>query len=152
MITRIWRGLALAVAALALSGCQDTSKLTIRRNRDGQQLKEYRLRSLTGIRDGDKLGCELVVADRQDILTMQMRFQIAAVPRLETGSYVWQRKDAPEIKGSVKADAITFQGNQDGPPSIGGTFQLVSDDVDLYQVKVPATPMDAPGRRPASSK
>jgi len=153
MLTTICREPALVAALLlALAGCQDTGKLSIRRNRDGQQLKDYRIRSLTGIRDADKLGCELVVADNQDTLTMQMRFQIAVPPRLETGTYVWQRKDAPQIKGSVRAATVTFQGNQNGPPSLGGTFQLVSDDVDLYQVKVPATLMDAPGRSPALPK
>ena len=139
------------VVLLALTGCQNANKFAIRRNRDGQQLKDYHLRSLTGIRDGDKIGCEMVVAGSQDTLTMQMKFQIGVPPRLETGTYVWQRKNAPEIKGTVKADAITFQGNQNGPPSLGGTFQLVSDDVDLYQVRVPATLMDPPGRSPSSA-
>jgi hypothetical protein len=146
MIKRKWRAATFAIAlVLTLSGCQN-NRLVIRRNRDGQQLRDYRVRSLTGIRDADKLGCELVVADNQDTLTMQMKFQIGVPPRLETGTYVWQRKDAPVIKGTVKADAVTFQGNQNGPPSLGGTFELVSNDVDLYQVKVPATLMDAPGR------
>ena len=147
---------ALAVFALLLTawGCQNTGKLTIRRTRDNQQLKDYRVRALTGLRDGDKLGCELVVADNQDTLTMLMKFQIGVPPRLEAGTYVWHRKDAPEISGNVKAEAITFQGNQNGPPSIGGTFQLVSkeENIPLYEVKVPATLMDAPGRPPASPK
>jgi hypothetical protein len=142
----------LAALLLILSGCENSGKLTIRRNRDQQMLKDYRLRSLTGIRDGDRLGCELVVTDHQDTLTMQMKFQIAVPPRLETGTYLWQRKDAPQIRGNIKAESVTFQGNQNGPPAIGGTFQLVSDDVDLYQVKVPATLMDAPGRSPALPK
>ena len=151
MITRRWCGPLLATGLLlVLSGCNNPQRLSIRRNRDGQQLKDYRVRTLTGIRDGDKLGCELVVAGNQDTLTMLLKFQIGVPPRLETGTYVWNRKDAPPSQGTVKAEAVTFQGNQNGPPSLGGTFQLVSDDVDLYQVKVPATLMDAPGRSPAS--
>ena len=149
MLTKKWRELALSFALLlTLSGCQNGNKLALRRNRDGQQLKEYHLKSFTGIRDGDKLGCELVVADHQDTLTMLMRFQIGVPPRLESGTYVWFRRNAPLIEGTVKAESVIFQGNQNGPPSLGGTFQLVSKDVglDLYQVKLPATLMDPPGR------
>jgi hypothetical protein len=155
MITTIWRASAVAIALLWIApGCQNTGKLSIRRTRDNQQLKDYRVRALTGLRDGEKLACELVVGDNQDTLTMQMRFQIGVPPRLETGTYVWQRKNAPQIQGNVKAEAVTFQGNQNGPPSLGGTFQLIAKDEELplYEVKVPSTLMDAPGRPPASPK
>ena len=153
MNTRTWLRLLLPIPAiLALLACQSVNKLSIRRNRDEQELTAYRIRSLTGLRDGDKLGIELVVADRQDTLTMQMKFQIGVPPTLEAGNYVWLRKYVPPIQGVIKANAVTFQGNQNGPPSLGGTFQLVSDDVDLYQVKMPATLMDPPGRSPASAK
>src|SRR5436190_1930484 len=132
MNTRTWLRLLLPIPAiLALLACQSVNKLSIRRNRDEQELTAYRIRSLTGLRDGDKLGIELVVADRQDTLTMQMKFQIGVPPTLEAGNYVWLRKYVPPIQGVIKANAVTFQGNQNGPPSLGGTFQLVSNDVDL---------------------
>jgi hypothetical protein len=148
MPTRTRRRLALPLAAiLALLACQN-AKLTIRRTRDGQELSSYRLRSITGTRDGDKLVSEMVVGDNSGTLTMHMKFLIGVPIRLETGDYVWQRAGAPQIQGSIKAEAVTFQGGQDGPPSLGGSFQLIANDLPLYDVRVPSTPMDT-GRNSA---
>jgi len=142
MPTRIWRRLAVPVAAiLAFLACQD-AKLTIKRTRDGQELSSYHLRSMTGTRDGDKLLSEMVIADNSGTLTMRMRFLIGVPIRLETGDYVWQRTGAPQIQGTIRAQAVTFQGGQDGPPSLGGSFQLIADDLPLYDVRVPSTRLD----------
>jgi hypothetical protein len=140
-----WRRKATLALILTLAGCQ-SQKLSIRRTRDGQELTAYRLRSLTGIRDGEKLFSEAVLADDTGTLTMQMRFQIGVPPRLETGKYVWQRKDSPQTQGSVRANAITFLGGQDEPPSLGGAFELISDDVSLYDVRIPPTRVQLPGK------
>ena len=144
---RILRAIVLVplTAALALVGCQ-THTLSIRRTRDGQELGTYRLRSLTGIRDGDKLLSEAVMGDDSGTLTMQMKFQVGVPTRLESGNYTWQKKDAPQIRGIVRADAVTFQGGQDGPPSLGGAFQLINNDVPLYEVRMPSTRMEPPGK------
>jgi hypothetical protein len=146
MITNFWRRFALLlVAILALAACQ-TTKLSIRRTRDGQELTTYQLRSLTGIRDGDKLLSEAVVGDNAGTLTMQMKFQIGVPVRLEVGQYIWQRKDAPQITGRIKAGSVIFQGGQDGPPALGGTFELIANDLPLYEVRLPATHVDPIGK------
>jgi len=146
MPTRNWRRLAPPLAALlALLACE-TSKLTIKRTRDNQALSSYRLRSMTGMRDGDKLLSEMVVGDNSGTLTMRMKFKIGVPVKLDTGEYVWQRAGAPQIQGVVRAENVTFLGGQDGPPSLGGTFQLIANDssLSLYEVKVPTTVMDPP--------
>ncbi len=145
MMTPICRWSALLVAILVLAGCQ-SGKLSIRRTRDNQELTTYRLRSLTGIRDGDKLLSEAVVADNTGTLTLQMKFQIGVPVRLEAGNYIWQRKDSPQITGLIRAASVIFQGGQDGPPALGGTFQLIANDLPLYEVRMPATHMDPLGR------
>ena len=146
MTTTMWRRPALLLAAiLMLAACQN-AKLSIRRTRDGQQLSTYRLQSLTGIRDGDKLLSEAVMADDTGTLTMQMKFQIGVPTKLEVGNYVWRRKDSPQIQGIVRANAVTFQGGQDGPPSLGGAFELIANDLPLYEVKMPATHVDPVGK------
>jgi hypothetical protein len=144
---RVVRAIVLLAltAVLALVGCQ-THKLSIRRTRDGQELGTYRLRSLTGIRDGDKLLSEAVMGDDLGTLTMQMKFQVGVPTRLESGNYTWLKKDAPQIRGTIRADAVTFQGGQDGPPSLGGAFQLINNDVPLYEVRMPSTRMEPPGK------
>src|ERR1041385_8329743 len=96
-ITMRRRLLMPLAAILTLAACQ-SSKLSIRRTRDGQELSSYRLRSLTGIRDGDKLLSEAVVGDNTGTLTMQMKFLIGVPTKLETGNYVWQKKDLPQTR------------------------------------------------------
>jgi len=130
---------------LALSACQN-AKLTVRRTRDGQELKSYHLRSMTGTRDGDQLVSEMVIGDNSGTLIMHMKFKIGVPIRLETGDYVWERAGAPQIQGSVRAEAVTFLGGQDGPPSLGGSFQLIANDLPLYDVKVPSTPINTQGK------
>jgi hypothetical protein len=154
MMRSCCRPALLVAATLTLWACQNTNKLTIRRNRDGQELSAYRLRSLEGIRDGEKLGAELVVADAEGTLRMQMRFLIGVPLKLESGRYTWQKKDQPQTTGAIKADAVTFLGGQNGPPSLGGRFQLMSSDgdVSLYQVKVPTTLIGAPRTIPLAPK
>jgi len=139
------RRLAAIAAVLLLAGCQ-TSKLSIRRTRDNQELSSYRLRSLTGIRDGDKLLSEAVIGDNTGTLTMQMKFQIGVPTKLEFGNYVWQKKDSPQTQGTIRANAVTFQGGQDGPPSLGGAFELISNDVPLYEVRMPSTKVAPVGK------
>jgi hypothetical protein len=144
----MWRRAALALAAiLALGACQ-SAKLTIRRTRDGQELTTYRLRSLTGIRDGDKLLSEAVMADNDGTLTLQMKFQIGVPTKLEAGNYVWQKKDSPQIQGGIRATSVLFQGGQDGGPSLGGAFELIANDVPLYEVRMPSTHVDPVGKNP----
>jgi hypothetical protein len=77
---------------------------------------------------------------------MQMKFQIGVPTRLEVGNYTWQKKDSPQLQGLVRATSVTFLGGQNGPPSIGGTFQLISDDLPLYDVKVPTTQLAPVGK------
>ena len=153
MTTPTTRRLApLLAVALSIVACQEANKLTIRRTRDNHEMGSYRVRSLTGIRDGEKLACTLVLGDKDGSLTMVMKFQVGVPTKLESGRYTWTRTDAREaLEGTITAGAVSFQGGQDGPPSLGGTFELVGKDVDisLYQVKVPVTRMDAPERVPA---
>src|SRR5438132_135718 len=98
MTTSIRRRMALPLTAmLALVACQN-DKLSIRRTRDGQELSSYHLKSVTGIRDGDKLLSEVVLGDNAGTLTMQLKFLIGVPTKLEIGNYVWQRKDTPPVQ------------------------------------------------------
>ena len=75
-------------------------------------------------------------------------FGLRVPPRLEIGNYTWQKKDSPPTQGLVRASSVTFLGGQNGPPSLGGMFQLISDDVPLYDVRIPTTPVDPVGNSP----
>jgi hypothetical protein len=86
------------------------------------------------------------MGDDSGTLTMQMKFQIGVPTKLEEGRYVWQRKDSPQIGGVIRATSVTFQGGQDGPPSLGGSFELIANDVSLYEVRIPATHVEPAGK------
>lgn len=146
-MTRFRRRALLLAAVLVMAACEN-SKLSIRRTRDNQELSSYKLQSLTGIRDGDKLLSEAVMGDNTGTLTMQMKFQIGVPTRLETGNYIWQKKDLPQTQGTVRASSVIFQGGQNGPMSLGGSFQLIANDLPLYDVRIPATNVQLPGKKP----
>jgi hypothetical protein len=141
----------LALAAV-LFGCTGSNKLQIRRTRDSQDLAGYNVKSLTGVRDGDKLKSQLVLAGKDGTLTLLLNFQIGVPTKLESGTWLWSRTDVSEtLQGTVQAvGAVTFQGGQDGPPSLGGNFALVGKDVDvsLYEVKLPVTRVETAGKTP----
>ena len=137
----------LLVSLLAL-GCTPAGRLSIRRSRDGQELQNYQLTSATGARDGDRLLSEFVFVSGPNKLTMRMKFLIGVPTRLESGNYQWNQ-DSVVTQGTVSASSVHFLGGQSGPSSLGGFFQLKSDDVTLYEVRVPPTMLGTP--KPATS-
>jgi hypothetical protein len=118
------------------------------RTRDGQKLSSYRLASATGARDGDKLTSEVIFTAGGSRLTMQMRFLVGVPTRLESGTYHWNQ-DSVVTQGSVTARSVMFLGGQNGPPSLGGQFNLVANDVTLYEVTLPASTLSK--REPATT-
>jgi hypothetical protein len=66
-----------------------------------------------------------------------MRFAIGPTTTLASGTWRWTRNNR-ELTGTVQGRSVTFLGGQDGPPSIGGTFDLLGPDgTALYRVTIP---------------
>jgi hypothetical protein len=104
-----------------------------------ENLSLFTLQSLRGTRDGDRLRTQAVFSDSSSILTVEMRFAIGSPTTLESGAWKWARNNQM-LSGSVAARSVTFLGGQDGPPSIGGTFDLLSTDgVVRYRVTIRVT-------------
>ncbi|MCL4401605.1 MAG: hypothetical protein M1436_02925 [Acidobacteria bacterium] len=135
--------LAMLVSLVAVS-CQNGSRPTIQRIRDGQALRSYRLRSMAGVRDGDSLRAQVVFVSNNSILTMDMQFRIGVPTRLEYGKYRWDQGNQ-SAQGTVAAKSVTFLGGQPDRPSLGGIFELQSREVGLYEVTVPTGEL-APAR------
>lgn len=73
------------------------------------------------------------------MLTLDLRFAIGSPTRLESGKWEWTRTGT-RSEGEVSGRSVTFLGGQDGPPSIGGTFDLVSAaGAPLYRVNIPVS-------------
>ncbi len=134
-----WRQVLPVLAVLLVAiACRSSDRVSITRKRDGQELSHYRLFSATGTRNADKLNSQVVFRAPDSTLTLQMQFTIGVPTRLLAGTYTWKQGNETTM-GFVRANSVTFLGGQDGPPSLGGTFQLVSEDISLYDVRLPTT-------------
>lgn len=104
-----------------------------------EDLSLFKLHSLRGTRDGDRLQAQAVFSDSSSILTMEMHFAIGSPTTLESGTWRLSRNNQM-LSGSIAARSVTFLGGQDGPPSIGGTYDLRdSAGVTRYRVAIPVT-------------
>jgi len=98
------------------------------------------IRQRGGTRDGDRLAVQAIISDSSSILTVQMHFAVGSPTKLESGTWRWTHSGR-DLSGSVSARSVTFLGGQDGPPSIGGTFDLISDAPGsaMYRLNIPLT-------------
>jgi hypothetical protein len=125
--------------ALLLVACGGAKRPAVEDLSTHEDLLLFKLHSLRGTRDGDGLQAQAVFSDSSAILTMEMRFAIGSPTKLESGTWQWSRNNQM-MSGSVAARSVTFLGGQDGPPSIGGTYDLLgSDGVARYRVTIPVT-------------
>ena len=134
-----WRWSLLMLALVAGVACSRPRVADIESLRDRQHLSSYRLYSVSGVRDGDRLQAEVIFLADSSVLRMEMRFRIGIPTRLGSGRYRWQQGEKI-IEGAINARSVTFLGGQSGRPSIGGTFELLSVDGEpLYKVTLPTT-------------
>src|SRR5437879_980099 len=117
------RGLSFCCSVFLLAGCAKprppVEDLTGREN-----LSSFTLAQVRGTRNGDRLDAEAKFGDGSSTLTVAMRFTIGAPTTLNAGQWQW-RKDTLLTSGSVVERSVLFLGGQDGPPSIGGRFDLL---------------------------
>lgn len=68
-----------------------------------------------------------------------MRFAIGAPTKLESGRWQWTR-DGRLMNGTVTERSVMFLGGQDGPPSVGGRFDLRdTTGAATYRITIPTT-------------
>jgi len=109
--------------ALLLAGCARSSAPLLRDLSGREDLSRFKVHSASGIRDGDHLTAQVLISDSSSILTVNLRFAVGSPTTLESGDWQWSRP-GNRLQGIVSARSVTFLGGQDGPPSIGGTFDL----------------------------
>ncbi|HME10746.1 MAG TPA: hypothetical protein VKG25_27065 [Bryobacteraceae bacterium] len=101
-----------------------------------EDLGQMRLGAARGVRDGDRLSAQLLITDSSSILTMDLHFAVTPPTRLESGTWILNRGGA----GKVEARSVTFLGGQNGPPSLGGAFDLLDAQGQVrYRVHLPTT-------------
>ncbi len=137
------RGTLLALLFIACLGC-GPGELEIETLPQGKALSGYRVESVSGVRDGDKLEARVLLVADSGSLEMQLRFRIGVPTRLESGHYRWSQ--GGEIKaGPVSERSVTFLGGQSDRPNLGGVFELRSPDgLPQYRVRLPTVEVGRP--------
>jgi hypothetical protein len=127
-------GLILYIAACARPPSAPVEDLSGHDN-----LTAYQLAQVRGTRDGDRLKAEARFADGASALVVEMQFAIGSPTTLSAGTWHWTR-DGSLAQGTVAGRSVMFLGGQDGPPSIGGRFDLLdANGVAKYRVTIPTT-------------
>lgn len=124
--------------AFFLAGCGSRSEPRVEPLAGGPPAADYRMRALTGVRDGEVLHAAAEFAGADGELLLTLRFQVGVPTRLESGTYVWTR-GAAKSGGRVSERSTDFLGGQSGRPSLGGDFDLLDErDKPVYRVRWPA--------------
>jgi len=143
------RRAALAMVCLALASCAHADRKPLEDLTGHEDLSGFKIQSVHGVRDGDKLAAQVLISDSSSILTLDLHFAIGSPTTLASGTWQWSRTGR-QLRGTISATAVTFLGGQDGPPSIGGTFDLNSSAGAAYRVNLPLTTLPR-SFRPATS-
>jgi len=123
---------------LLLIGCAHSERRPLQDLSGGEDLSRFTIQSVRGVRDGDRLAAQVLISDSSSILTLDLHFAIGSPTTLESGDWRWSRPGRL-LNGTASARSVTFLGGQDGPPSIGGTFDLRVADSAMYRVDLPLT-------------
>jgi hypothetical protein len=131
-----WR--CVLTIGLVLAGCAHSERRPLRDMSGREDLSGFTIQSVRGVRDGDRLPAQVLISDSSSIFTLDLHFAIGSPTTLESGEWRWSRPGRL-LKGAISARSVTFLGGQDGPPSIGGTFDLSAADGSMYRVTLPLT-------------
>ena len=129
--------LIVLIAACARPPRPPIEDLTGREN-----LSSFTLGQVRGTRNGDRLDAEAKFGDGSSTITVEMRFAIGSPTKLHSGRWQWVR-DGRLTNGAVAERSVMFLGGQDGPPSIGGRFDLLdATGTAEYRITIPTTELE----------
>jgi hypothetical protein len=127
------------LAILVVAGCGKAKHPVMEDLNTHQELPLFKVGFVQGTRDGDRLDALAVITDSSSIVTMEMQFGVGSPTVLQRGVWKWNRSAMPNM-GGIAGRSVTFLGGQDGPPSMGGTFELLDQDgTARYRVRIPVT-------------
>ena len=141
------RILFLVVNLVLLAACGGRKHAALEDLTGHEDLSFFKPGSVQGTRDGDRLDTQALFTDSSSMLTVQMRFEIGAPTRLVSGLWRWTRNNGA-TSGTVAERSVDFLGGQSGPPSFGGTFDLLFDGTPRYRIRIPLTELTNRLNRP----
>ncbi|HLG99553.1 MAG TPA: hypothetical protein VKX49_24815 [Bryobacteraceae bacterium] len=126
-------------AALLLLACARPQQPALQDLSSKQNLSLYKIQSVRGTRDGDRLTAQALISDSSSMLTLDMQFAVGSPTKLQSGTWHFVRTGQSK-GGEVSERSVTFLGGQDGPPSLGGSFDLLGNGgIARYRVIIPVT-------------
>ncbi|HEY1760551.1 MAG TPA: hypothetical protein VGG72_34570 [Bryobacteraceae bacterium] len=132
------RSIICAGLLLFLAACGAPKQPSVEDLNHHEDLSGARMMTLRGARDGDRLDAEAMFSGRSLLLTVKMRFAIGAPTTLTSGTWVRTLADGKTETGNISARSVSFTGGQSGPPSIGGSFDLLdAGGAPKYRVILP---------------
>jgi hypothetical protein len=137
------------ILCLAFASCTRPERRPFEDLSGHEDLSRFTLQAVNGVRDGDHLAAQVLISDSSSILTLDLHLAIGSPTTLQSGTWRWSRPGGL-LNGKVSARSVTFLGGQDGPPSIGGTFDLAGAHGLRYRVTIPLTVLPR-SFRPATS-
>lgn len=125
----------LLIAVLAIASCNRAQQPAVQDLIGREDLSHFALTELRGTRDSDTLAARATFSDGASVLTLDLHFAIGVPTKLQSGTWTWK-----QVSGPVAERSVTFLGGQNGPPSIGGSFDLLDPGgVPHYRVKIPVS-------------
>lgn len=133
-----WASPILAVTGvLLLTGCAKPPAKPVEDLGGGQNVSQFTLTSLKGTRNGDRLDVQALYGNGVGRIAVKLHFEVTPPTHLESGTW-----EGLGRKGAVHERTSTFLGGQSGPPSLGGSFDLLAPDGrPLYRVVIPVQPL-----------
>jgi hypothetical protein len=107
-----------------------------------EDLSFFKLGSIKGTRDGDRLDAQAIYTDSSSILAVELHFEVGMPTHLTSGAWRWNRNNTV-TSGPVAQHDISFLGGQSGAPSLGGAFDLLVDGAPRYRITIPLTELKA---------
>lgn len=122
-----------------LASCARSSRPPLEDLHGRENLSSFVLDQVRGTRDGERLNADARFGDGSSTLTVNLHFAIGAPTRLESGRWEWTR-NGNRATGTVAERSVMFLGGQDGPPSLGGRFDLLDPTgAAEFRITIPTT-------------
>jgi hypothetical protein len=133
------------------SGCGRPPKPPLEDLSGHNRFPYFHIQSVRGVRDGDRLSVQVLVSDTSSVMAVDLHFAVGSPTTLQSGTWRWSLPETL-VEGTVTARSVTFLGGQDGPPSIGGTFDLIAPLHPTYRLTLPLTVLPRSFRPRASDQ
>ncbi|HEY7337180.1 MAG TPA: hypothetical protein VH639_19970 [Bryobacteraceae bacterium] len=138
----VWSRAPIGCLFVVVAACNKPAGKPVEDLTGRENLASYVLRRVQGTRDGDRLDVVATFGDGSSTLTVKMRFDVGSPTRLNFGRWEWMRGNRLDA-GTVAERSVMFLGGQDGPPSIGGSYDLLdSSGVAEYRITIPTTELE----------